>query len=370
MRAMAVTPGSLEDPARGGSEGLRLLKPAREPGQPVRWYRPRLPRDVLASLNRRSDLLGFAQTLGFLGTLALTGSLFVLACFHAPWLAIPALLVHGACCAFLVNGFHELVHDSVFRTRRLNRFFLRIFSFLGWYNHVEFWASHTEHHKFTLHAPDDLEVVLPQQVTLGEFLKVALFDYMGLRGAVRRTVRFARGGLGSDWERYLFTELKPELRPALRGWSRVVLFGHLGIVTLSVATGYWPVAVAVSFGRFFGNGLQFLCNATQHIGLVDHYPDFRVACRTFTVNPVVQFLYWHMNYHTEHHMFAGVPCYRLGRLHRLVRHELPACPRGLVATWLQISAILRRQKLDPSYQFVPRLPDPVPPTALDEAGSR
>lgn len=354
---MTISEGFSGDPLYTRAGASTLNKPPREAGQPVKWYRPRLPKDVLASLYERSDLLGFAQTLGFLGTITATGSLFVLTCFHAPWLAVPALLLHGTCTAFLINGFHELVHDSVFKTRRLNHLFLRVFSFLGWYNHVEFWASHTEHHKFTLHAPDDLEVVLPQQVTLKAFLKVAFFDYWGLRGAVRRTVRFARGGLGSDWERYLFTELKPELRPALRAWSRTVLLGHLGIVVVSVATGYWPVAVAISFGRFFGNGLQFLCNATQHIGLVDHYPDFRLACRTFTVNPVVQFLYWHMNFHTEHHMFAGVPCYRLGRLHQLVRHEMPACPHGLIQTWLQISQILRRQKADPTFQFVPQLPD-------------
>lgn len=35
----------------------------------------------------------------------------------------------------MINGFHELVHDSVFRTQFLNAFFLRIFSFLGWYSH-------------------------------------------------------------------------------------------------------------------------------------------------------------------------------------------------------------------------------------------
>ena len=41
---------------------------------------------------------------------------------------------------------------------------------------------------------------------------------------------------------------------------------------------------------------------------------------------VVRFLYWHMNYHIEHHMYAAVPCYRLGRLHRAIRHELPPLP--------------------------------------------
>ena len=139
-------------------------KPDRPLGSPVRWYRPKLPKEVLAELNRKSDFKGFLQTGGYLGVLIATGTLFVWCCFHKPWLAIPALFLHGACCAFMINAFHELVHDSVFKTRWLNGFFLRIFSFLGWYNHIGFWASHSEHHRFTLHPPDDLDNTLIQSL--------------------------------------------------------------------------------------------------------------------------------------------------------------------------------------------------------------
>ena len=38
----------------------------------VKWYRCRIAREELAKLNRRSDFLGFAQTLGYLGVLALS----------------------------------------------------------------------------------------------------------------------------------------------------------------------------------------------------------------------------------------------------------------------------------------------------------
>ena len=63
-----------------------------------------------------------------------------------------------------------------------------------------------------------------------------------------------------------------------------------------------------------------------------------------------------MNFHIEHHMYAGVPCYRLGRLHKAIKHDLPACPVGLVATWREISGILKRQKAEPNYQYRPKLP--------------
>jgi fatty acid desaturase len=63
-----------------------------------------------------------------------------------------------------------------------------------------------------------------------------------------------------------------------------------------------------------------------------------------------------MNYHTEHHMYAAVPCYNLGQLHRLIKHEMPHCPKGLRETWAQIVEIQERQEHDPVYQHVAKLP--------------
>ena len=62
-----------------------------------------------------------------------------------------------------------------------------------------------------------------------------------------------------------------------------------------------------------------------------------------------------MNYHTEHHMYAGVPCYNLGKLHELIQSDLPPSP-GLWAAWREIIAILQKQKIDPAYQYVAQLP--------------
>lgn len=63
-----------------------------------------------------------------------------------------------------------------------------------------------------------------------------------------------------------------------------------------------------------------------------------------------------MNYHIEHHMYTAVPCYKLGRLHRLIKHEMPHSIRGLRETWKHIAEILERQEHDPDYQYVAELP--------------
>jgi fatty acid desaturase len=344
-------------------------KPPREPGQPVKWYRTKLTREQLSELNCKSDLHGFAQTLGYLGTLALTGTAFVFACFYAPWyLAVAAFFVHGVCCNFLINGFHELVHDSVFRTRWLNGLFLRIFSFLGWYNHHHFWASHTEHHKFTLHPPDDLEVELPRKMTVGGFLAFAVVDPKGLRWTLQGMWRHAMGRVQGKWETHLFPEDKPRERREMFNWARLTIALHVTIGAAAIATGFWPVLLAVSLGRFVGTGIHYLCNEAQHAGLVDNVPDFRMCCRTIYLNPVLQFLYWHMNYHTEHHMYAGVPCYKLGKLHRMIRADLPDPPRGLLRTWRLIAAIMHRQKREPEYQYLPKLPATAQPGPVGNGG--
>ena len=325
----------------------------------ITWYRSRLDREVLRSLNQRSDWKGMLQTLGHLGLLALTGTG---AFYAAGRLPLPVLLLilflHGTVHAFLLNGFHELCHNSVFRTKFLNTFFLRIFSFLGPFNYVRFWASHSDHHKYTLHPPDDYEVMLPVKLTFSGFLKSAIVNPWGFYARWKLIVRLSFGKLEGPEETVMFPKSDMEKRRELFNWARIQLVGHALIVGVSLYFGLWLVPVLITLAPAYGGWLLYLCNTTQHVGLTDNVPDFRLCCRTITLNPLVRFLYWHMNFHIEHHMYAAVPCYNLGKLHKLIKHELPHCPVGLFETWKQIITILKKQKTDPEYQYVPELPMP------------
>ena len=325
----------------------------------ITWYRSRLDREVLRSLNQRSDWKGMLQTLGHLGLLALTGTG---AFYAAGRLPLPVLLLilflHGTVHAFLLNGFHELCHNSVFRTKFLNTFFLRIFSFLGPFNYVRFWASHSDHHKYTLHPPDDYEVMLPVKLTFSGFLKSAIVNPWGFYARWKLIVRLSFGKLEGPEETVMFPKSDMEKRRELFNWARIQLVGHALIVGVSLYFGLWLVPVLITLAPAYGGWLLYLCNTTQHVGLTDNVPDFRLCCRTITLNPLVRFLYWHMNFHIEHHMYAAVPCYNLGKLHKLIKHELPHCPVGLFETWKEIITILKKQKTDPEYQYVPELPMP------------
>jgi fatty acid desaturase len=300
------------------------------------------------------------QTLGHLGLLTLTGTG---AFYAAGRLPLPVLLLilflHGTVHAFLLNGFHELCHNSVFRTKFLNTFFLRIFSFLGPFNYVRFWASHSDHHKYTLHPPDDYEVMLPVKLTFSGFLKSAIVNPWGFYARWKLIVRLSFGKLEGPEETVMFPKSDMEKRRELFNWARIQLVGHALIVGVSLYFGLWLVPILITLAPAYGGWLLYLCNTTQHVGLTDNVPDFRLCCRTITLNPLVRFLYWHMNFHIEHHMYAAVPCYNLGKLHKLIKHELPHCPVGLFETWKQIITILKKQKTDPEYQYVPELPVPL-----------
>ena len=325
---------------------------------PINWYRTPLPPAVLKKLHDRSDFWGLLQTLGYLGVLAATGSAAFYSAGHwrAP-VTVVIIFLHGMVTAFMINGVHELGHGTVFKTRALNAGFDRLLSFLGWINFEMFEASHARHHRYTLHPPDDLEVVLPIQIMLKNFFLSGFVNPLGAFATIKDTIRIARNQLKPGWETTLFPPTDPVKRHRPVRWARTLLIGHGLIIAVSIYFKLWLVPVLVTFAPFYGGWLFFLCNNTQHIGLQDNVPDFRLCCRTFRLNPVVRLLYWHMNFHTEHHMYAAVPCYRLGQLHRLIKHDLPPCPRDLVATWQEIARIQRIQKTNPTYQHVVFLPN-------------
>src|ERR1035438_3032907 len=93
----------------------------------VRWYRSHLNPQDLKFLHERSDLRGFAQTLGFLAIPATTGSLAFFSFGRLPWPAVVALVfLHGTVCAFPPNGISGLGQRPSLSHKGANRFFKRI----------------------------------------------------------------------------------------------------------------------------------------------------------------------------------------------------------------------------------------------------
>ena len=118
--------------ARRGKPGyIKFMSSIPSKSPAIAWYRSHIPSPELKRLHERSDARGFAQTLGYLGLLVATGAAVLYAAGKIPVSVLLALIfLHGTCFAFQINAVHELGHGTVFKTKALNAFFVRIFAFL------------------------------------------------------------------------------------------------------------------------------------------------------------------------------------------------------------------------------------------------
>jgi fatty acid desaturase len=342
------------------------------------WYRCPIAGDKLRELSRRSDLQGLFQAVGHLALVTATGLLTVYLYFQQQWVwFFVALFLHGTVTSFLGLAVHDLGHGTVFKTKWLNRFFLRVYSVLSWHNFHEYAMSHTYHHRYTLHPAGDREVTLPKTPSLRALYLLQLltfnvtggFESIGVYPAVKKALLSALGifpraaaadgrpdpkASGEEWLAALYEGYPAERQKAVY-WDRVIVLFHLAMIVLGWRLNFWLLPLLTTFSYFIGNFWRYMVAVPMHCGLRDNVPDFRLCVRTITLDPISTFLYWRMNWHTEHHMYAGVPCYHLKQLHREVAADMPK-PRTLLGAWREMRETWRRQQSEPGYQFDTPLP--------------
>lgn len=321
----------------------------------INWYRTKIDGATMKQLTTRSNARGTAQALGMLLLIGASGTFTWYAWNFLlwPWIFV-GFFLHGTLMGFATPAAaaHELCHGTAFQSRRLNDVFLAIFSFFSWTNPVHFWTSHKRHHLYTIHSPWDREVVLPAgRWGLKNYLSLATVSIPLVRMMVGMHFRHLRGRLAPGWEQTIFPESDLDNRRALIRWARVQVWGHLALALFFLAIGQW-ILILIVITPFYFPLFSWLCAGPQHIGLQSRVPDFRMCCRTMLLNPVLRFLYWHMNYHTEHHMFPGIPFYNLGKVHQLGTADGGPQPcKGLIGAWREIHMIQRKQAEQPGIAF-------------------
>jgi fatty acid desaturase len=350
----------------------------------VKWLRPKIDAGKLRDLSKRSDAQGWFQAAGHLGLWFVTGAFVFYFWTQTLWIPmLIALFLHGTVASFFMGiAPHELGHGSVFKTKMLNKIFLYIYSCLGWWNHFDYASSHTYHHRYTLHPEGDRENLLPLSPLVGPFFLVQLLTFNlltqpgrtfakgGLLATIYVTLLGALGKAGSqdvprqEWLQALHEDQPAEHQNAM-WWDRFVLLFHGAVILASLLSGYWVFMFIISFSPFIGNWGSYLLGMTQHTGLKENDSDFRKCVRSVKVNPLAEFLYWHMNWHTEHHMFAGVPCYNLKKLYLEIADQMPE-PRTLWGAWQEMRQTWFKQQEDPGYFF----DTPVPAIREDNKASK
>ena len=338
--------------------------------QRIEWYRTPIGKETLARLTRRSDARGLLQSGSFLLVYLATASLALFFFMNEMWVPmIAACYLHSVFHGFIgmEAAVHELSHGTPFKTKWLNELFYRIFSFLSWNNWLHFRESHMMHHQYTVHRGLDREVVIePISFTFLDYLSWFTFDYKKFARIVFTTVAHAFGDGDADfffWKP-LFASDDPK-RGRMIAWARFVLIGHLVLLALFIYFELWVLIYVVTFGYFFATFLSHGTGIQQHLGLKPGVPDWRISCHTVLFDPLMSFLYWKMNYHIEHHMYAAVPFYNLPALNAAIAKDTPEPVRGYLAGIRKIIAIGRKQRLDPSYCHIPEFPETAAPPKLD-----
>jgi len=327
----------------------------------IAWYRTPVDGENLKVLTKRSTVRGLLQAGSFFLLyffLTEAGLIFFL---NRQWvLMVIACYIHSVFTSFLGTGaaMHELSHGTPFRSKRINEVFNTMFGFLTWTNQFHFRISHMRHHQYTMHRGLDKEVIIePDPYGFWDYFSWFTFDVKLFLRTI--SVHFAHFIGNADADFYHWDPLLPpghKDRKKIILWARVLITGHAALIVIFILSKLWVLIYLISFSYFFATFLNRATGIIQHHGLPPNIPDWRISCHTVILGPVLGYLYWRMNYHTEHHMYAAVPFFQLKNLHRLIEHDIPVPEKGIRRALLKIHRIHKRQRREPGYWYYPELP--------------
>ena len=311
------------------------------------WYVCPIPRKRMKELMRRDDRKALQNYFAFLLLLLGTG----LAAWYSwgTWFAVPAFMAYGVIYGSAAESrFHECLHGTPFKTRKINEFFFVLLGFLSLKNpHLWRW-SHTRHHTDTVVVGRDPEIAYPRPPDVCGMV----LNFLHLRAGLNELGRSARqcfGRLSDDEKAYV-----PEAERSKVFFHARIQMGVLVLVAAwCVVSGSILPALFIGLPTFYGSWFHSVLSAMQHAGLAEDIPDHRLNSRTVYLNPLASFIYSNMNYHVEHHMFPMVPFYSLPALHEEMKWDCPPAYKGIYEAYREMIPALRRQLKDPRY-FVSR----------------
>jgi len=264
-----------------------------------------------ASLTRRSSWRGVwlvAHCWGVIGLAMVAVALW-------PWTLPIGFVVVGT----RQLGFFILMHDAAHALLHVDR---RVNDWIGFWlcspSIRQYRPYHLQHHRF-VQQPEDPDLVLsaPFPITPASMGRKIVRDLTGQTfvkqtfGHVAQRIR-ARAPGESVW-RLLVEELAKD---------RHFLIGNALFLAAFVAAGWWWVWVVLWLLPMM-TWLQLVYrirNIAEHALIGVNQSDPLRQARTTNAGLVERALiapYW-VNYHCEHHMFTGIPCWNLPRAHALL----------------------------------------------------
>jgi len=316
------------------------------------WYASPVPKEKMRELLERRDGPAFRDTLLWFALILGSG---VCGFFlWGSWWAVFPFAVYSILYASTSGSrWHESGHGTAFKTDWMNDVLYEVASFMGVKNATRWRWSHARHHSDTIIVGRDLEIA----VTRPPKLFSVFLTFVGISTALTffgQTLRHCIGLLSREEKAFI-----PESeygKVILR--ARIYLVIYAGVVGLSACLHSVLPLMYFVLPSFYGMWLDMFYSDTQHAGLAQNVLDHRLNCRTIYTGAINRFLYWHMNYHLEHHMFPMVPYHNLARLHEAMKADCPKPYNGFWEAWREIVPVLLRQLKDPAYCIMRELPTP------------
>lgn len=319
------------------------------------WYASPIPRAKMKELMKRKDGPAIRDTVIWFVALAVFGYLAFLS--WGTWWAVPAFLLYGICYATPGDSrWHECGHGTAFKTPWMNDTVYQIASFMVLRSATPWRWSHARHHTDTIIVGRDPEI-LTERPPIWKIILLQIFHLYGGPIEVKRFALHTFGRLEEHEKEYIPAS---EYRKVFRE-ARIYTLILLAVLAACLYTGSILPAMFIFLPSFYGNIVVLLFGMCQHLGLYEDVLDHRLNTRTVYMNPVFRFLYWNMNYHTEHHMFPMVPYHALPKLHQEMKSDCPAARPSLWAALKEVVDALRKQKQDPAYVVVKPLPSTARP---------
>lgn len=285
---------------------IMLMQKVKRPSIPPEWYRPSL----LGTITFIVYAVILCAVPGFLCRVVATSfdSLPLRIMLMVP---LTILTAYG----FQLLGFvgHEGLHISLHRNKMVSVLLGLFFaSSVVTYFEMGFAVHHWNHHRFMNQASDpDIQPVKHLKAWWQRILfSRPIYNFLYFKTALNIA-------LGDTWP---FPYKMPFKLSTVRilCWTNFAfaLFWfsfYVGIALYDPLTGLFSIALPLI--------VTMLINACQtyidHAGTSDEL--FRNAwSRT---SPLMTALYFGSNYHLEHHLYPGIPCYRLHKIHKLLKER-------------------------------------------------
>jgi fatty acid desaturase len=267
------------------------------------------------------------------------------------WLAwIPAILLLGGRQLGLAILMHDAAHGLLHPDRRINNLMGEWLTGAAVGSDLKSYRTyHLTHHRFTQQPEDpDLGLSRPFPTSRSSLLRKVVRDLTGQTFFKQRSAQFAlawRGlgamlaGRGGETPAHRdATAGTPFNRKGAAGINGPAAAGDAGAIAVAQTVGrfllvqtlilalslalygwtpflLWLAALATSFqlALRIRNIAEHACTTT---GSGDPFSHARTTLASWTERALVA-PYW-VNFHAEHHLFMGVPCYNLPRAHHLL----------------------------------------------------